>query len=69
MEQDLHKWFDISVNHRHCHIWGSWVLLDTKNIKYNHRAVQGQKYTLQRTCTTCGHVEYQIKERKLNLTS
>ena len=69
MKPDLHKWFDIRVNHKHRHEWGSWILMVNENINYNHRMVQGQRYTTQRTCTTCGQIDYQITERKLNLTS
>jgi hypothetical protein len=65
---NLHSWFDVLVT-KHRHIWGPWIKMEDRNIKYNHRMIQGKGYTFQRTCTTCGEVFYSYKERKLDLTS
>ena len=64
----LYDWFNINIKNHH-HIWGPWVLVDTKNLKYNHRVIQGQQWTMKRECSTCGEIDYQSKETKLKLTS
>jgi hypothetical protein len=62
----IENWFNISVK-GHQHIWGKYIKLEDQNIKYNHRMIQGKKYILQRTCETCGQIEYKQYENKLDI--
>jgi hypothetical protein len=60
------SWFVTSFKQHH-HIWGPWVKIDSQNIKYTHRMIQGRTYTVKRTCLTCGEENHQYKEVKLDI--
>jgi hypothetical protein len=62
----IENWFNFSVK-GHRHVWGRYIIVENKNIKYNHRMIQGKKYILQRMCQTCGQIEYKQYENKLDI--
>ena len=62
----ISNWFNTTVK-GHRHTWGKYITVSANNIKYNHRMIQGRKYILQKTCQTCGQIEYKEYENKLDI--